>query len=48
MSPPEVQKVVVQNDFLEKWDLRSKNDILTMIFFDFQLKSLVDPTPVEL
>ena len=28
--------------------LWSKNDILSMIFSDFQLKSFVDPKPVEL
>ena len=44
----EWSKLEVQDDFLEKWDLWSKNDILTMIFFDFQLKSFVNPKPVEL
>ena len=41
-------KIEVQNDLLEKWDLWSKNDILSIIFSDFQLKSFVDPKPVEL
>ena len=38
----------VQKDFSEKCDLWSKNDILSIIFSDFQLKSFVDPKPVEL
>ena len=37
-----------KKDLSKKWDLWSKNDILTMIFFDFQLKSFADPKPVEL